>query len=232
MKKLLADGSTNKKMAKNTTKTYGLSLLPHTLNSKGENLCRFSTRECRTVCLNTAGMGKFNSVQKARLEKANFFVDRRSDFIKQLHGELDKINKKGKAAVRLNVITDIDWETEFAKEGYNLANFTNIIFYSYTKNPYMIELNTNPNHHFTFSFSGGNWKWCEKFLKENKANVAVVFKNTLPDFYKGYKVIDGDVSDERFLDPKGVIVGLKYKRTTGNINNAPKFVIDEKMLDI
>ena len=54
-------------MAKNTIKH--MVYLYYTLNSKGENLCRFSTRECRTVCLNTAGMGKFNSVQKARLEK-------------------------------------------------------------------------------------------------------------------------------------------------------------------
>lgn len=232
MRKLLADGSTNKKMAKNSIKTYGLSLLPHTLNSKRENLCKFSTKECRAVCLNTSGMGRFNSVQRARLEKANFFVEKRSDFIKQLYNELDKINKKGKAAIRLNVITDIDWESEFTKEGYNLGDFKNLIFYSYTKNPYMIEFNNNSNHHFTFSFSGGNWVWCEKFLKENKANVAVVFKDILPLKYKGYKVIDGDLSDERFLDPNGVIVGLKYKRTSGNTYEAPKFVVDGKMLEI
>lgn len=227
MKKLLADGSTNKKMAKNSIKTYGLSLLPHTLNSKGENLCKYSTKECRDVCLNTSGMGKFNNVQKARLKKANYFVNDKSSFIKQLWKELQNINKKGKSAVRLNVISDVDWETEFSKEGFNLATLDNIIFYSYTKNPYMIELNTNPNHHFTFSYSGGNWNWCDKFLKEDKANVAVVFKNDLPLEYKGWKVINGDLSDERFNDPHPVIVGLKYKRSAGKVDNAPKFVVNE-----
>jgi hypothetical protein len=40
--------------------------------------------------------------------------------------------------------------------------------------------------------------------------VAVVF-DKLPETYLGKPVIDGDVSDLRFLDPKGVIVGLKAK---------------------
>jgi hypothetical protein len=41
-------------------------------------------------------------------------------------------------------------------------------------------------------------------------NVAVVF-NELPETYLGKPVINGDESDLRFLDPKGVIVGLKAK---------------------
>ena len=51
-KKLLANGSSNTKLAKNTVKTYGLSLIPHSLNTKGVNLCKFSTKECRSLCLN------------------------------------------------------------------------------------------------------------------------------------------------------------------------------------
>jgi hypothetical protein len=37
-----------------------------------------------------------------------------------------------------------------------------------------------------------------------------VFANK-PEHYKGYKVVDGDASDLRFLDGKNVIVGLKAK---------------------
>jgi hypothetical protein len=37
----------------------------------------------------------------------------------------------------------------------------------------------------------------------------------LPTEYLGYKVINGDESDLRFLDDKNVIVGLKYKLMTG-----------------
>jgi hypothetical protein len=41
--------------------------------------------------------------------------------------------------------------------------------------------------------------------------VAVVFANGLPPIWKGFPVIDGDVSDLRFLDPRGTVVGLKAK---------------------
>ena len=39
----------------------------------------------------------------------------------------------------------------------------------------------------------------------------MVFRNTPPETYKGYKVINGDLHDMRFTDPKNVIVGLKEK---------------------
>lgn len=227
-KKLLADGKTNTKMAKNKTQTYGLSLIPHSLNSK-ENLCKFSTKECRNVCLNMTGRAGFNSVQQARLNKTNFFVEHKDLFINKLYGELETIEKKGvKSLVRLNVVSDVDWQTEFAKRQYDLNKFKNIIFYAYTKNPFQIEANNSKNHHFTFSYSGGNWNWCEKFLKEKRANVAVVFKNQIPKKYKNFTVILGDESDERVLDKKGVIVGLKFKRPRGvkfDLNNS-KFVVE------
>jgi hypothetical protein len=33
----------------------------------------------------------------------------------------------------------------------------------------------------------------------------------IPSSYKGFEVVNGDESDLRFLDKKGVIVGLKAK---------------------
>lgn len=227
-KQLLSDGKSNTKLAKNKTKTYGLSLVPHKLNTKGENLCKYSTKECRAMCLNMTGRAGFNSVQNARLNKTNFFVEHRKEFIDKLYNELKGINDKGeKCLVRLNVVSDVDWYTEFKNKGYNLEDFKNIIFYAYTKNPFVIEANSSDNQHFTFSYSGGNWNWCEKFLKEKTANVAVVFKNSLPSTWRGYKVINGDDNDERVTDEKGVIVGLKYKVPRGIKYTKNKFVIDD-----
>ena len=40
-------------------------------------------------------------------------------------------------------------------------------------------------------------------------------ESELPSNYKGFKVINGDETDLRFLDEKNVIVGLKYKLLTG-----------------
>ena len=45
-------------------------------------------------------------------------------------------------------------------------------------------------------------------------NVAMVF-DALPESYKGFKVVNGDLDDLRFKDEKNVIVGLKYKKMTG-----------------
>ncbi len=48
-------------------------------------------------------------------------------------------------------------------------------------------------------------------MLSNGINVAVVFKDKLPAEFLGFPVIDGDISDTRFLDSQGVIVGLKAK---------------------
>lgn len=227
-KKLLSDGKSNTKMAKNKTQTYGLSLIPASLNTKGENLCKFSTKECRAMCLNMTGRAGFTMVQQARVNKTDYFVYHKPHFVNKLYSELEALEKKGqKCLVRLNVVSDVDWVSEFDKEKLDVGKFKNITFYAYTKNPFAIEANKLGNQHFTFSYSGGNWNWCEKFLKEKTANVAVVFKNSLPSIWRGFKVINGDNDDERTLDEKGVIVGLKYKVPRGVKYQKNKFVVDE-----
>jgi hypothetical protein len=42
-------------------------------------------------------------------------------------------------------------------------------------------------------------------------NVAVVFRDHLPDEWLGIEVLDGDENDLRFKDKKGCIVGLVEK---------------------
>jgi hypothetical protein len=37
----------------------------------------------------------------------------------------------------------------------------------------------------------------------------------LPSTFEGFEVINADLDDLRFLDKKGVICGLKYKKMTG-----------------
>jgi hypothetical protein len=61
----------------------------------------------------------------------------------------------------------------------------------------------------TFSKADGN-DMDVRIAISNGMNVAVVFKQ-VPDTYLGRPVINGDETDLRFLDPKGVIVGLKAK---------------------
>ena len=48
-------------------------------------------------------------------------------------------------------------------------------------------------------------------VRDTGINAAVVFRDKLPKTFKGLPVIDGDKDDLRFLDPEGVVVGLKAK---------------------
>jgi hypothetical protein len=80
------------------------------------------------------------------------------------------------------------------------------------------------NYHLTFSRSEINESDCRAILAAG-GNVAVVFKickckprqtckHEVPDgvyTYLGYPVVSGDHDDLRFLDPAGVVVGLKAK---------------------
>ena len=65
------------------------------------------------------------------------------------------------------------------------------------------------NYHLTFSRKENNQAKVELVVAMG-GNVAVVF-DKLPQSYLGKQVVDGDATDLRFLDPKGVIVGLKAK---------------------
>jgi hypothetical protein len=70
------------------------------------------------------------------------------------------------------------------------------------------------NYHLTFSAADGNDADVDKAIEQGY-NIATVFgiKKTLPmpETYKGLPVFNGDESDLRFLDPKGVVVGLYAK---------------------
>jgi hypothetical protein len=89
-----------------------------------------------------------------------------------------------------------------------------IMFYDYTKNHHralrFARGELPPNYHLTFSRSECNEMDALKVL-ESGGNVAAVFSGDLPDDWHGYNVVDGDLSDLRFLDPRGCVVGLKAK---------------------
>ena len=93
-------------------------------------------------------------------------------------------------------------------------------FYDYTK--VLNYLNHNhKNYHVTFSDSGRNNSDIAAAIKSGY-NVAVVFQDKLPKRWLNRRVINGDLHDLRFKDPRGVIVGLVAKGAGKKINN--KFI--------
>jgi hypothetical protein len=217
VKNLLSKGATNTKTAKNDLETFILYMAPAD-QVTGLNLCPFASHGCKASCLYSAGRGKFSNVQASRINKSKFWGFDRSNFYIQLANELlhihDKAIKQGKEiAIRLNGTSDIDHL--YLLERYSgidfLDNFySNLLFYDYTKNPNHISRYKNTRYKITFSRSETNEIEAKKILKLG-GNVAVVFAGELPEFYLGYPVINGDLTDLRYFDPVNVVVGLKAK---------------------
>ena len=219
VKNLLSKGSTNSKTAKNDIKTFILYLAPHNLNNKGVTLCKDASKGCIESCLYSAGRGKFSNVQSSRINKANYFVTDKKVFLTQLLKEIRKEIKKAsdkneKIAFRLNGTSDIDFLYLLDKNfGFNidLLTYDKVYFYDYTKSlPRAKRYQNYKNYTLTFSKSETNEKQVNEALNLG-INVAAVFKDNLPETYKGIKVVDGDSSDLEMLKFKNVILGLKAK---------------------
>lgn len=220
----------NTKTAKNEIPTLVLHLAPHKLVGIG-NVCPAATRGCIASCLNTAGRGRFEGTQTARIKRTLMYYQQRTIFLAQLAAEIHEAREKnGRIAVRLNGTSDIDY-TNMKLNGLSLFDmFEDVIFYDYTK-VYKRFLQPIPkNYHLTFSYSG------ERDYYKGKANeiaanvlslgypVAVVFRNSLPETFLGYPVVDGDKTDERFLNG-AVIIGLTAKGKAKHDTSG--FVVDE-----
>ena len=189
-------------------KTAILHLAPYKLS--GKNVCPKASKECIAFCLNTSGRGQMNSVQQARINKTNLFWKDRKKFLEQLSLEIGQLKKRAasqgfKFAVRLNGTSDLAWH----RFSSLMQDHPDVIFYDYTKVFNHLD-HTLKNYKITFSASGSNNTECAAALAAGH-NVAYVFKDKLPKKFQGKRVIDGDKHDLRFLDPRGVVVGLLAK---------------------
>ena len=196
------------------------------LEPRNTRICPYQDiAKCKEGCLNTAGRAGIirkgettNNIIEARKRKTNLFLEDRPEFmrliVKDIEAVIRKADKLGvKPCVRLNGTSDIQWETIELDSGNNIfEEFPNVIFYDYTKIPTR-KVSKFKNYHLTWSYSEANQKYADYFKTalDKGMNVAVVFKNELPVSYKNTRVINGDKDDLRFLDDKGVIVGLKAK---------------------
>jgi len=215
VKNLLSAGITNIKTAKNELKTFILYLAP--ADTIGViNVCPFASDGCKKSCLYSAGRGRFNNVQQARINKTKFFAFDRKGFYIQLTNEILKIQHKAlktgeKIAIRLNGTSDID-HIDLIKRftGVDVLKLDNLFFYDYTKNHNHIKKYLNSNYKLTFSRAENNNDKALEILQQG-GNVAMVFSGELPETFNGFEVINGDKTDLRYFDTKNVIVGLKAK---------------------
>ena len=223
--------------------TYILHLAP--ANLSGHETCPKRTAGCTAACLNTAGRGGMfkkgettNVIQQARIRKTKLFFDNRDEFFHQLINDIELAIKQSARlglipVFRLNGTSDLSFEKySIMGTGKNIFQlFPQVQFYDYTK-ILGRKVSHIPNYHLTFSAADGNDTDVLNAIAQGY-NVATVFgiKKTqpMPDTYNGRPVFNGDESDLRFLDPKGVIVGLyakgKAKKDTSGFVKYPTVML-------
>jgi len=247
--KLLSTG--NPKVLKGMSQgynTYILHLAPADLS--GYETCAKRTAGCTAACLNTAGRGGMfkrgentNVIQQARIRKTKMFFENRVEFMATLVKDIELAIKQSKKmelvpVFRLNGTSDLAWEKyEVVRNGQLFRNiftaFPEVQFYDYTK-ILGRKVKEYSNYQLTFSAADGNDSDVLRAMNEG-LNVAVVFgiKKTLPMpvDYLNRPVFNGDESDLRFLDPRGVIVGLyakgKAKKDTTGFVKYPTIMLQK-----
>ena len=221
------------------------------------NLCSHASAHCMALCLGEySGQAAMvrdlehgtNSVRESRKSKARLFMTERATYLNHMARSTQALIRKAKReglapCVRLNGSTDIAFERisfvvdeRTAKRLSNAALagrvmtllqlFPQTQFVDYTKNPNRLG-KAPANLHLTLSFSGDNWHACQQALTDGH-NVAIVFRDGLPETYQGWQVINGDLHDLRQLDPQGatgVIVGLSPKGLKAKRTQTP-FIIE------
>lgn len=198
------------------------------------NVCPKATPGCEAACLNTAGRGGIglttkgdNPIQRARRERTRLFLEERDDFLVQLVREIENHIRRAERAglvpvVRLNGTSDLRFESRTVAglaDGTTIfERFPSLTFYDYTKIPNRRGI--PDNYDLTFSLAETDRSRRESAVAlANGFRVAVVLSGAgdsvhprpFPRTWNGRRLVDGDVSDLRFLDPPGVYVGLRAK---------------------
>lgn len=214
---------------------------------KRQNTCPWAG-QCKAYCLQHTGHNRFDRAQAARIRKTKLFYDRPSEFMALLCHDIDTAQRKAdrlglRLTVRLNGLSDLDWVSVPCLDSRNVfERYPETIFIDYTKS---IERAFDSlgeefpaNYTIVYSYNERSEDSDVAELLDRGGRVAVVF-----DIAKGnplplsrviggqcYNVTDGDISDLRHLDPRGWIIGLRYKRAfsakTGKAMKAKKgFII-------
>jgi len=208
----------NPKIQKGTAKGY-LSFILHLAPAdlSGRETCPKRTAGCTAACLNTAGRGGMfkrgentNVIQRARIRKTEYFFNDRAAFMDDLVTDIMKAvnfaRRKGlKPVFRLNGTSDLSWEKYPTRYGHDniFSQFPTLQFYDYTK-VLGRKVKDIPNYHLTFSAADGNDSDVAEALMQGMS-VATVFDKIPAGVYSA------DEDDLRFLDPRGIVLGLKAK---------------------
>jgi len=209
MFKLLS--TANPKIQKGTKLGY-LSFILHLAPAdlSGRETCPKRTAGCTAACLNTAGRGGMfrkgentNVIQKARIRKTVQYFEQREQFLLDLEADIRKAIKFAEKQALIPVFR-LNGTSDLSVEKWGIIDkFPQVQFYDYTK-VLGRKVAHLPNYHLTFSKADGNDADVAEALLQGMSVVAVY--DAIPA-----GVPSADETDLRFLDPKGIMLGLKAK---------------------
>jgi hypothetical protein len=188
-----------------------------------------------------------DSVKAARVRKTVFLQTNRAEFCRILKSEIQQAADLAayhghNVRFRLNVDSSIPWHSE--EYGAIMQTFPHLEFYDYHPLKAM-----NSRRHWRLSDIPPNLKICwskketDSWAQVEAAvadlqNVAVVFHDEaphragrgayaqqLPRYVElpnlgRWPVIDGDTSDDRTTDPRGLLIGLRLKARSEQVRSA------------
>lgn len=240
---LLTSGANQQKLSKNSLASFGLMLTPERGMMRPEladvrkafglsgpiNLCPRASRGCAAACLVFSGQSGMPQAQRAQAVRTAFLVAMPEAFGLILGAEIrTAVRSKGSINLRLNTTSDLRWEL-IAPVAMAALAAAGVQLYDYTAwSP--ADRKASSGYSLTYSAKEPTHT-SDRYLKQilwEGGNVAMPFTTArgedLPATWQGFTVIDGDKSDERRLDPAGVVVGLRAKGFKWKRDNSAGFI--------
>ncbi len=240
---LLTSGASQYKLGKNTLASFGFMLTPErglmadslqdvrdafTL-SGAWNLCPLASLGCAAACLSRSGQSGMPQQQRAQAVRTAFLIAR-PDLAGLIIGAEIRaaLRRHGKMNLRLNVTSDIRWEL-IAPDMIAALTDAGVNLYDYTA---WSPADRAPSESYSLTYSAKEPAHTDDaYLGDILASggtVAMPFDTPrgkpLPESWHGFPVIDGDESDERRNDPRGVVVGLRAKGHEWKRDNSAGFI--------
>jgi hypothetical protein len=218
---LLTLPSAQPKVGKNYRPTASVTLVA---GSDG-GLC-VSDAHCRQTCVVHESMrAQYENVKRARNARTDFLTTHPDLFLGLL---LDRLqwahDRHGILDIRPNANSDVAWE-RIAPDLFALIATWDGRAYDYTKRIDRVGFLAE-NYRTTFSVTRFTRPDTVQRITGRGDTVTAVFPSVapLPATWRGLPVVDGDVTDDRFSDPAGSVVGLLGKGKLRGVVEHPLLV--------
>ena len=239
--KMLTSGSAQVKLGKNARPSYGLMLTPErgmmahrdvlaAFDLSGPfNLCPMASKGCAAACLSRSGQSGMKPAQRAQAVRTAFLLAFPFEAGLLIGAEIrNALKRSARINLRLNTTSDIRWE-KVAPRTMVALDAAGVKLYDYTAWK-ATDRDLIAGYSLTHSAKEASAtpdEYLDDLLRSGR-NVAVPFTTgrgkALPETWRGWRVIDGDVSDERYRDPRGVVVGLRAKGHEWKRDNSAGFI--------